>query len=422
MTNPSLLIPLVSTIFGLTYLALALGKIPGLRIDRAGIALVGAAAMLACGVLSMHDAAKSVDYDTLILLFGMMVVVAYLQMAGFFALATEGIVSRFSSPLPLLAVIIGVSGTLSAFLVNDVVCVALTPLVVQLCRRLERPAIPYLVGLATASNIGSVATITGNPQNIIIGSLSGISYLHFAARLAPVAVIGLVLDFFVVALVYRGSLARSGGSATGTAEYSTAGTAAVARPRVHRGLLIKSVLVTLATVGLFFAGKPIALVALVAAGVMLLGRVRPEKVYHAVDWPLLVMFAGLFVVVHGFEVHVVRTWGLERWHALLDSPVVAVSGLSVVLSNLVSNVPAVLLFKPLMAVMPRPELAWLALAMSSTLAGNLTVLGSVANLIVVENARRSGTELGFVEYLKVGVPITILTTLVGVAWLSLTSG
>ncbi len=412
MTSPSASIPLVSTIFGLTYAALALGKIPGLRIDRAGIALVGAAAMLACGVLSMHDAAKAVDYETIVLLFGMMVVVSYLRLAGFFALATDRIAARFAGPYTLLAVTIGLSGVLSAFLVNDVVCVALTPLVLHLCQRLKRPPIPYLVGLATASNIGSVATITGNPQNIIIGSLSHISYLRFAARLAPVAIIGLILNFAVVALVYRKTL--------GTERDEHVEGCESTKPRVHRGLLIKSIAVTLVTVGLFFAGQPIAPVALVAAAVLMLDRVRPEKVYRAVDWPLLVMFAGLFVVVHAFEVNVVQTWGLDRWEALLESPVVQVSGLSVVLSNLVSNVPAVLLFKPLMEVMPQKELAWLALAMSSTLAGNLTVLGSVANLIVVENARRAGTELGFVEYLKVGVPLTIVTIFVGVAWLSLT--
>src|SRR6202789_1390871 len=197
---------ITSILFALTYLALALGKIPGLRIDRAGIALVGAAAMLACGVLSLHDAAKAVDYETIVLLFGMMVVVAYLRLAGFFGLATEWIAERFSGPFSLLAVTIALSGVLSAFLVNDVVCVALTPLVLHLCQRLKRPPIPYLVGLATASNIGSVATITGNPQNIIIGSLSHIPYLTFAARLAPVALIGLVLNFAVVALVYRKSL------------------------------------------------------------------------------------------------------------------------------------------------------------------------------------------------------------------------
>jgi Na+/H+ antiporter NhaD/arsenite permease-like protein len=412
VTTCSASIPLVSTIFGLTYLALALGKVPGLRVDRAGIAMIGAAAMLAAGVLSMRDAARAVDYETIVLLFGMMVVVSYLRLAGFFALATERIVARFSGPHSLLAVTIILSGVLSAFLVNDVVCVALTPLVLHLCERLRRPPVPYLVGLATASNIGSVATITGNPQNIIIGSLSHISYLRFAARLAPVAAIGLALNFVVVALVYRKALRGAMEALPNGDERS--------RPRVHRGLLAKSIAVTLVAVGLFFAGQPIALIALAAAGILMLDRVRPEKVYGAVDWPLLIMFAGLFVVVHALEVTVVQTWGLERCHALLESPVVLVSALSVLLSNLVSNVPAVLLFKPLMEVMPEKELAWLALAMSSTLAGNLTVLGSVANLIVVENARRAGTELTFVEYLKVGVPLTVLTTLVGVAWLALT--
>ena len=405
-------VPLVSTVFGLTYLALALGKVPGLRIDRAGIALVGAAAMLAFGVLDMKEAGAAVDTETIALLFGMMVVVSFLTMSGFFALATEWIAGRFSKPYSLLAVVIGLSGVLSAVLVNDVVCVALTPLVLGLTQRLKRPAIPYLVGLATASNVGSVATITGNPQNIIIGLLSGIPYLRFSARLAPVAAAGLVLNFLIVALVYRKQLSAP-------VEGPAPEAAGARRPHVVRGLLVKSVLVTLVTVALFFAGLPIAPVALAAAGVMLLGRVKPSRVYESVDWPLLVMFAGLFIVVHAFEANVVRTWGLERWSALKESPVVLVSGLSVLLSNLVSNVPAVLLFKPLMEVIPGKEQAWLALSMSSTLAGNLTVLGSVANLIVVESARKAGTHLGFVEYLKVGVPLTVVTTLVGVAWLAL---
>src|SRR4029077_6080504 len=224
-------ISLVSTVFGLTYLALALGKVPGLRINRAGIALVGAAAMLACGVLPMREAAKAVDYETIVLLFGMMIVVATLRLAGFFALATDWIARRFSGPVALLAVVIAVSGVLSAFLVNDVGCVALTPLVLHLCQRLKKPPIPYLVGLATASNIGSVATITGNPQNIIIGSLSQIPYMRFAARLAPIALIGLVLNFAVVALVYRKRLGEAGQDPLPVDES--------AAPRVHRGLLKK---------------------------------------------------------------------------------------------------------------------------------------------------------------------------------------
>ncbi|HEY5311391.1 MAG TPA: SLC13 family permease, partial [Pirellulales bacterium] len=248
---------LVSILFGLTYLALAIGKVPGLRIDRAGIALVGATAMMISGAMSLEAAARAVDYRTIVLLFGMMVVVAFLRIAGLFALATDWIAQHVSGPRALLAVLIAVSGGLSACLVNDVVCVALTPLVLGLCRRLGRPAIPYLVGLATASNIGSVATITGNPQNMIIGSLSSISYQRFAARLAPIAIVGLVLDFAIVAWVYRRSL-------------RVAAPAVLDVPRagpIHTWLLVKSVLVTLATIGLFFAGAPIALVALGAAAV-----------------------------------------------------------------------------------------------------------------------------------------------------------
>ena len=399
-------------IFACTYLAMALGRVPRIRIDRAGIAFVGTAAMLVFGVLDLREAAAAVDAETIALLLGMMILVAYLQLAGFFAWVTQHVAVRFAGPHALLAVTIMLSGILSALLVNDVVCVALTPLVLDLCRRLNRQPIPYLVGLATASNVGSVATITGNPQNIIIGSLSGIPYLRFAARLAPVAAIGLALTYLIVALVYRRQLAED----------------AVAVPsstppeplHIHRRLLIKSVLVTVVTIILFFAGQPIALVALGAASICLLDGVRPAKVYRRIDWPLLVMFAGLFIVVHAFESQVVRGWHLQQWAGKFDSPVVIVSGLSVVLSNLVSNVPAVLLFKPLMAIASHPEQAWLALAMSSTLAGNLTVLGSVANLIVVETARRAGVELSFVEYLKVGVVLTTLTTLVGIAWLSWT--
>jgi len=413
--------PLTGAIFALTYLAMAAGRVPGLRTDRAGVSVVGAAAMVAFGVISLSDAARAVDYETIVLLFGMMVVAAHLELSGFFAVATDAITARVSRPLPLLAVTIALSGTLSAFLVNDVVCVGLTPLILRSCRRLRRPPIPYLIALATASNIGSVATITGNPQNMIIGTLSHIPYLRFAARLGPIALIGMAMNFLVVALVYRNSLIGGENQGSAPSPFPRPVPVSPRRPRVHRGLVVKSVAVTLGTTVLFFAGVPIAPAALGAAAVMMLGRVRPEKVYRAVDWPLLIMFMGLFVVVRAFEVNVVRTWGLERLELLRDSPVVMVSAVSLALSNLVSNVPAVLLLRPLMDVMRQKEAAWLALAMSSTLAGNLTVLGSVANLIVVECARRGGTEIRFVEYLKVGVPLTILTTLVGVAWLTWTA-
>ena len=396
--------------FALTYLGLALGKIPGTRLDRTGIALVGATLMLTTVLISLPEAVRAVSFETILLLFGMMIVVGYLHLAGFFERLTDWTLARFHTPSALLAVTISLAGVLSAFLVNDIVCVALTPLVLRLARRLKIDPTPHLIGLATASNIGSSATITGNPQNMIIGNLSGIPYIRFIARLAPPALVGLVLAYVLIAAIYRNTLAVPSQQITIDTRR--------ARP-AHRWLLWKSLTVTLAAIVLFFCSAPVAYVALGAAAIMLCGRVRPTKVYRHVDWGLLVMFCGLFVVVRSFQTHVVDTWHIDRWRWLLDSPVVALSGVSVVLSNLVSNVPAVLLFEPIIAAMNAAsrETAWLALAMSSTFAGNLTVLGSVANLIVVEQARREGTEITFGEYCRVGVPLTLLTLAVGVAWL-----
>jgi Na+/H+ antiporter NhaD/arsenite permease-like protein len=410
---------LTTILFALTYAGLALGKVPGLRVDRTGIALVGATLMIVFRALTLREAAQAIGYETILLLFGMMIVVAFLRLAGFFERLARAALSRLRGPRILLAVTVGLSGVLSAFLVNDIVCLAMVPLVLHVTRRLGLNPAPYLIGVATAANVGSTATLTGNPQNMIIGGLSHVSYLRFALRLAPVAIAGLVLNYFVLALVYRRSLAFPP-----TASTPASGTHRRHRKRRHRPahawLLVKSLTVALVAVALFFAGLPVALVALEAAAVLLLGRVRPEKVYRQVDWSLLVMFCGLFVVVHAFEVHVVSGWGIEHWDFLLGHPVSVLSAVSAVLSNLVSNVPAVLLFKPIIPAMPaaNQETAWLALAMSSTFAGNLTVLGSVANLIVVENAKREGVDVSFWEYCKVGVPLTLLTLGLGIAWLA----
>jgi Na+/H+ antiporter NhaD/arsenite permease-like protein len=420
--SPAATIWITGLVFGLTYLGLALGRIPGLRMDRAGIALVGATLMIVTGVVSLTKATQAVDYRTIVLLFGMMVVVGFLRIAGFFERLAAWALERVHHPLALLGATVGLSGTLSAFLVNDIVCVALTPLIVHLARRLHLNPLPHLIGLATAANIGSSATITGNPQNMIIGQLSQIRYLDFVARLAPIALIGLVLDFAVIALIYRQAL-----QANETADPAPlAASASRHSRRRHRKarraktwLLIKSLTVTVAAVVLFFAGLPIDLVALGAAAVLLLSRVRPSKIYRQVDWSLLVMFCGLFVVVYAFDDQVVKHWNIGGWDWLQRHPVDLLSVVSAGLSNLVSNVPAVLLFKPIIPSMPAEsrDTAWLALAMSSTMAGNLTVLGSVANLIVVESARREGIAVSFWEYCRVGVPITLLTLAIGIAWL-----
>src|SRR5579885_3589067 len=378
-------------IFLFTYLGLAAGGVPGLRIDRSGIALVGATAMLVTGAVSRGAAVRAVDWDTLALLFGMMVVVGHLRLSGFFA---------------LLAVTIGLAGALSAVLVNDVVCLALTPLVLHVAERRQRDPVPYLIGLATGANVGSTATMTGNPQNMIIGSLARISYLRFAARLAPVAALGLALDFALLALLYRRALAAG-------APTAPEGAVGPRRPFERRTLAV-----TAAAVVLFFAGFPVALVALAAAAVLLLVGARPALVYRHVDWSLLVMFGGLFVVVDGFERLVVARWDLAASSGLHAHPVVLVSIVVSVLSHLVSYVPSGLWLKAVVGALARPDSGYLALAMWSNVVGNLSPLGSVANLIVVESARRRGVSVSFWEYARAGVPLTLLTLGLGIAWLA----
>jgi Na+/H+ antiporter NhaD/arsenite permease-like protein len=408
---------LTLAIFVVTYAGLAVGRLPGLRTDRTGLALVGAVLMILAGALTFDEAVRAIDFETLALLLGMMIVLAYLRRAGFFARMALVTLDRVRSPRGLLAATVALSGALSAVLVNDIVCLALTPLVLKLARHLRYDPKPHLIGLAVASNIGSTATPTGNPQNVIIGNLSEIGYLRFAAKLAPVALIGLVLAYAVVALVCRSALREGSGNTPKTD--AAPDLPAAPRDRRHTRLLVKSILVTLIAAALFFAGLPMHLVALGAASVLLLDRVGPRRVYSQVDGCLLLMFAGLFVVVRAFDAHVVEHWGLAEWQPLREHPVVLLSVVAAVLSNVVSNVPAVLLFRSIVPGLPAEfrEGAWLALAMSSTLAGNLTILGSVANLIVVENARREGVTITFFDYCRVGVPVTLLTLAVGVCWL-----
>jgi len=350
---------------------------------------------------------RSVDAHTLVLLFGMMIVAAYLRLSGFFGLVTLWAIRRARTPRGLLAAIVGAAGVLSALFVNDVVCLVLAPLVLAITRRLGLPPVPYLIALATAANVGSVATLTGNPQNMLVGSFSSVTYRAFLVRQAPVALVGLVAVYAVVWLVYRRAL---------PAEIMEG--APPARHAVHYPLMIKTLLAVGVMLVAFLAGVPIALVALAGAAYSLLTRrVKPDKVYREVNWGLLVLFVGLFVLTGALErsgfVDELAAWagrlGLHR-PAMLTL-------VAAVVSNLVSNVPAVLLFKPIIPTLGEPDRAWLILAMATTLAGNLTLLGSVANLIVAEAAREGRVEIGFVEYSRVGVPLTILTLAVG--WLVL---
>jgi Na+/H+ antiporter NhaD/arsenite permease-like protein len=394
-------------IFAATYAVVAVGRMPGVPLDRAEAALVGASLMVASGVLTLDDAYQAIDFNTITLLLGMMIVVAHLRLSGVFQCATGWIVTRARHPLTLLAGVTLVSGLCSAFLVNDAICLALTPLVLDLTRRLRRNPLPYLLAVAMASNVGSAATLTGNPQNMMIGSLSHIPYGVFAAALMPIAAVGLVLTAGVIALRYR--------AAFGT---RTALHAEPARPYGDRPFGITVVLVTGGMVVACFLGVPPATAAIVAGALLLLtGRIPADQVYREIDGRLLVMFAGLFVVVAGFENTVLSPSLIAAVSRLPLDNVAILSGVTALLSNLVSNVPAVLVCKPFIASLPDPQRAWLTVAMASTLAGNATLLGSVANLIVVHGAEAEHVKIDFWTYCAIGAPLALLTIAVGVLWL-----
>jgi Na+/H+ antiporter NhaD/arsenite permease-like protein len=396
-----------AAIFGASYLALAIGRIPGLAIDRAGVALVGACLMVASGALPLEDAYKAIDLDTLTLLLGMMIVVANLHLSGFFARVSAWVMRRAHHPLVLLAAVTAIAGVFSAFLVNDAICLVLAPLVLELTLSLRRNPVPYLLAVAMASNIGSAATITGNPQNMMIGSFSQISYAQFAARLAPVALIGLVLTFVLVALFHRGEFA---GRVRLTAETRPA--------RIHRVLALRALAATMVLIVLFFAGQPPAKAAIIIAGLLLLTRrVRSERVYAEVDWSLLLMFSGLFIIVAGAKHTLLSADTIAAVGRLHLASVPVLSAVTAILSNLVSNVPAVLVLKPFVDRLGDHHTAWLTVAMASTLAGNFTILGSIANLIVIQRAASSRVEISFWDYFRVGAPLTIITLVIGTVWL-----
>ena len=307
------------------------------------------------------------------------------------------------------------AGLLSALFVNDPVCLVLTPVVIEVTRLRRLNPLPVLLALATGSNIGSVATITGNPQQMLIGSVSRMSFVHYAAALGPVAVVGLLLETAIIATMFRGRFF--------VIDYSVVVLPA-APPEQHRALrapqsalLAKTVTVTAFMLIGFFAGLEPALVAAVGAAALLVTRrVNPRKIWSRIDWDLLVLFVGLFVVVEG-AVNAGLAADLFEW--LRPIGVHTVWGLSLVsalLANLISNVPSVMLLSHLVPTFPNPEQGWLTLAMSSTLSGNLTLLGSIANLIVVEGARKWDVHVSFGDYLRVGIPVTIATMAFGIWW------
>ncbi len=397
---------LAIAIFALTYLLISGRRLKILPLNRPAAALLGAVLMVATGVMSPEQAYRAVDYDTLVLLLGMMLISAYLHLAGFFNWASDRVLRAGRTPERLLLYLILASGLLSALLVNDTVCLMVTPLVVAVIVRGGLPLTPYLLALAMSANLGSVATLVGNPQNMIIGHLSGIPFGRFSASLVPVAIAGLAIQYAVLRFGFRKVFAG--------VVIQRAPTAGLELDRRLMGLTLGVLALVFAG---FVAGLNLAWTALAGGAlIMVLARRDTHAVLKLVDWHLLVFFAALFVVVEalngtglpdqtyakvrglfGTQAHT-QAWNLA-WFAALGS-------------NVFSNVPFVLVAGKWLGNFAQPELMWKVLALATTFAGNLTLLGSVANLIVVESARGQ-VEVGFWDYAKLGIPITLLTTLAG---------
>jgi len=400
---------LTTFIIVITYIGIAIGGFPYLRVNRTTIALIGIGLLLALRLLAFDQIGSLLEINTLVLLFGMMIINANLQLAGFFRLAGSFILRWTKSPRSLLGLEIIVVGVLSALFLNDTICLMLTPLILDITDTAKRNPIPYLIALATAANIGSVATLTGNPQNMIIGIASGISYVKFASALLPIALLGLGGVWLILVWFYPREFEKTHFDHIDIPE-----------PRLFRPLLYKSLFVTVGLLAAFILGVPIAEAALIAGCILLFTRrVHPEKVMNQVDWNLLVFFAALFILTGVIELNHLTDDIFVLLTPFLQKGALGLSAITVVLSNLVSNVPAVLLLRPAVTALTNPNAGWLTLAASSTLAGNLTLLGSVANLIVAETASRRGVKLTFWEYTKSGIIITLISLATGILWIQL---
>ncbi|MGE3277709.1 MAG: SLC13 family permease [Vicinamibacterales bacterium] len=402
--------PIVIAVFVLVYAGMLLGELPGLALDRTGIALLGAITLVATDRVPVEAAWAAIDVGTIALLFGLMVVSAQLRLGGFYTAVTRRMGSADHTPPRLLALVILAAGGLSAFLANDIVCLAMAPVLIEIAARRGLDPLPFLLALAAAANVGSAATLIGNPQNMLIGQARHLSFAGYLADGGVPAMAGLVIVWVVVAAAYRGRWTRV-----------TPVPALPAQPydawQTGKGVAIAAGVV----LAFLVTPWPREAVALGAAGVLLANRrLASREMLGLVDWPLLVLFAGLFVVNHALAASGALEAVIDGLHAaglrLREPATLFVS--TAVLSNLVSNVPAVMLLLPASA---HPS-AGAVLALASTLAGNLVIVGSIANLIVAEQAGRLGVVVDWRSHARTGIPITLATLALAAGWLAFVSG
>ncbi|MBI5179001.1 MAG: anion transporter [Nitrospinae bacterium] len=381
-------------IFGLTYFTLALGYVPFFRLDRTGAVFIGALAATGLGLLTLEESFLALEYRTLLLLFNMMIIVSYFVNSGVFS-RILGFLERIENQKRMLWATVLVSGLASAVFINDVVCLVLTPVVADIVLARKWNPLPYLLAVAMASNIGSAMTPIGNPQNMYIASVSGVSWSEFVWRIFPLSALGLVLLGFALLPMLKGG---EGGNAPPEHHHHARG-----RDLARAGAVLAAVLAG------FWAGYEAALVTGLGAAFLLLTRHIPRKrIFSLVDWDLLVLFASLFVVMAAADKYGVTA----RAYGLLEPLGIGTSAgfpaILAALSNFVGNVPAVVFLAPLVERMGGGHESFLLMAAVSTFAGNLTLVGSIANLIVAEKAKAKGITVDFWSYTKAGFGVTLV--------------
>ena len=398
----------VTIIFLITYLGVAIGKVPGLALDRTGIALLGAVAMIVSGAIDTKEAVLAVHIPTILLLYSLMIVSAQFRLGGFYTKCALSITRLLERPKVFLLMLMLTSALLSAFLANDIVCLAFTPVISTSLLLESRNPIPYLLALAMASNIGSAATIIGNPQNMIIGQMANLNFWLFTLwSLIPV-LLSLVASYGLILLIYGKKLQSSYKSVIYELGESWP---PYDSHQTKKGIIAVSLILIL-----FLFPIPREIVAICIAGWLLLSRrMKTRSILGLVDWHLITLFCSLFILIAAIEKYQVPQdilLFLEKYGFKIEP--FSLSIISVVLSNLTSNVPAVMLLTKFLD--PGQTILWYVLALSSTFAGNLITLGSIANLIVIEEAAVFGIKISFWEHAKVGIPETIISLIILILW------
>ena len=406
--------PVILAIFAITYLGLAMGHIPGLKLNRAGMALLGAIAMMIFGDVTTTDVVSYINWPTIFLLFGFFVISAQLRLSGFYDRVASGISARLGHPARFLLVLMAVTGGLSAFLNHDIVCFVFTPIVgVALLRKRINP-VPFLIALAIASNLGAAATLIGNPQNMMIGQVAHLSFGHYLLWSSVPVLVAMGAAYGIIWLMSKKNL-QPASLTGGGPEYPS-----IPFNRAHT---IKGLIILAVVIGLFFSRVPKEIIALAAAGIHLASpKFRTEDLLGLVEWPILILFMGLFVVAGAFEstgcgdqaVHWLAGSGfnLNTPHNLVLT--------TAALSNLISNAAAVIL---LLKIIPlsTPVVAYL-LALANSFGGSLIIIGSVSNIIVVQQAREMGINISFRDFARLGIPVTLAGLAGLVAWVMLVGG